>query len=100
MGVARLGAIEPRRATVALIGAIVALGASAAPASALEPCGPPNAIAVIAGARPLPCWRPYVDSSPWNLQVDSSTELDPRSAQLVAAVGTPGHVIAGWADSD
>src|SRR5690242_2335839 len=88
MGVARVG-------LSALIGALATAALATAPAAAAAPCGPPNVLAVIASARPLACWRPYLASSPWNLDV-TDAQLDPRSAQLGAAIGTPAHIIAGW----
>src|SRR4051794_3321656 len=94
MGVARLGAALLRPMAIALIGVTAAL-ASAAPASAQAPCGAPNAIPLTAG-RPSGCWRPYVAASPWNLQIDSGSQVDPQSGKLGADIGTPSNVIAGW----
>src|SRR3954464_14669482 len=98
MGVVSLGATRLRAPAIALICAIAALASSAAPASgAVTPCGPPNVIAVIAGKRPLGCWRPYVAASPWNLRIDTGAQLDTQSGQLGASIGSPANVIGGWA---
>ena len=57
------------------------------------------------GARQWPpgCWRPYADSSPFNLPVPDHPQLHPDSAAIVRRLmgwGSPQNLLAGHADTE
>src|SRR4051812_10261626 len=81
----------------ALVCAAVVLLCGATASAAPLTCNAAPAMAPFLHQRPPGCWRPFADTSPWNRELATDAELDPRSAQLAGRVGVPRHLIAGWA---
>jgi hypothetical protein len=81
----------------------VAAGAGLPPAAqgaAEDPCSPAHPY-FKAGNWPPACWRPYSDTSPFNVGVPPNPTLHPRSAQIVQRLlgfGAPTPERAGIAD--
>jgi hypothetical protein len=59
-----------------------------------------------AGSWPAGCWRPYADSSPFNISLPTSPRLAPNSSAIVSRLvgdttfnSGPGKIVAGTADT-
>jgi hypothetical protein len=59
-----------------------------------------------AGSWPAGCWRPYSDSSPFNIALPTSPRLAPNSSAIVSRLvgdstfnSGPGNIVAGTADT-
>ncbi|MGI8729125.1 MAG: carbohydrate-binding domain-containing protein [Solirubrobacteraceae bacterium] len=54
------------------------------------------------GAWPGACWRPYADTSPFNMAIPATATVGARSAQTVSRLlgfGSASHLVAGTADT-